>query len=192
MSEWRQFRSILKGNRMDIIILLTTFFLTVVFDLVIAIEIGIVLSSFMFMKRMSESVNIQNISSESRKDEHLFDEEQLNLPKDVLLYEINGPLFFGAARQFQETITNTHLQPKVVIIRMRYVPLIDATGFQSLKEIIKTYKSRGIQVILSGISENLNKDFEKNGMYVFIKEEFVLGNIAKALEKARHLINKKV
>jgi SulP family sulfate permease len=109
-----------------------------------------------------------------------------------LLYEINGPLFFGAARQFQETITNTHLQPKVVIIRMRYVPLIDATGFQSLKEIIKTYKSRGIQVILSGISENLNKDFEKNGMYVFIKEEFVLGNIAKALEKARHLINKKV
>jgi SulP family sulfate permease len=192
MSEWRQFRSILKGNRMDIIILLTTFFLTVVFDLVIAIEIGIVLSSFMFMKRMSESVNIQNISSESRKDEHLFDEEQLNLPKDVLLYEINGPLFFGAARQFQETITNTHLQPKVVIIRMRYVPLIDATGFQSLKEIIKTYKSRGIQVILSGISENLNKDFEKNGMYVFIKEEFVLGNIAEALEKARHLINKKV
>jgi SulP family sulfate permease len=192
MSEWRQFRSILKGNRMDIIILLTTFFLTVIFDLVIAIEIGIVLSSFMFMKRMSESVNIQNISSESRKDEHLFDEEQLNLPKDVLLYEINGPLFFGAARQFQETITNTHLQPKVVIIRMRYVPLIDATGFQSLKEIIKTYKSRGIQVILSGISENLNKDFEKNGMYVFIKEEFVLGNIAKALEKARHLINKKV
>ena len=192
MSEWRQFRSILKGNRMDIIILLTTFFLTVIFDLVIAIEIGIVLSSFMFMKRMSESVNIQNITSENKNEENLFDEEHLDLPKEVLLYEINGPLFFGAARQFQETITNTHLQPKVVIIRMRYVPLIDATGFQSLKEIIKTYKSRGIQVILSGISENLNKDFEKNGMYVFIKEEFVLGNIAKALEKARHLINKKV
>ena len=192
MSEWRQFVSILKGNRMDIIILLTTFFLTVIFDLVIAIEIGIVLSSFMFMKRMSESVNIQNITSENKNDESLFDEEHLDLPKGVLLYEINGPLFFGAARQFQETITNTHLQPKVVIIRMRYVPLIDATGFQSLKEIIKTYKAKGIQVILSGISENLNKDFEKNGMYMLIKEEFVLGNIVMALEKAREVMNKKV
>jgi SulP family sulfate permease len=191
MSEWRQFKSILKGNRMDIIILLTTFFLTVVFDLAIAIEIGIVLSSFMFMKRMSESVNIQNISSENNTEEHLFDEELLSLPKEVLLYEINGPLFFGAARQFQETITNTHLQPKVVIIRMRYVPLIDATGFQSLKEIIKTYNSKGIQVILSGISETLSKDFEKNDMYKTIKEEFVFRNIASALEKAHHLIIKK-
>lgn len=192
MSEWRQFRSILKGNRMDIIILLTTFFLTVIFDLVIAIEIGIVLSSFMFMKRMSESVNIQNITSENKNEESLFDEEHLDLPKEVLLYEINGPLFFGAARQFQETITNTHLQPKVVIIRMRYVPLIDATGFQSLKEIIKSYKAKGIQVILSGISENLNKDFVKYGMYMFIQEEFVLENIAKALEKAQAIMNKKV
>jgi SulP family sulfate permease len=191
MSEWRQFKSILKGNRMDIIILLTTFFLTVVFDLVIAIEIGIVLSSFMFMKRMSESINIQNISSENNNEEHLFDEELLSLPKEVLLYEINGPLFFGAARQFQETITNTHLQPKVVIIRMRYVPLIDATGFQSLKEIIKTYNSKGIQVLLSGISETLSKDFEKNDMYKIIKEEFVFRNIASALEKAHLLINKK-
>lgn len=192
MSEWRQFKSILKGNRMDVIILLTTFFLTVIFDLVIAIEIGIVLSSFMFMKRMSESVNIQNISSENNTEEHLFDEELLSLPKEVLLYEINGPLFFGAARQFQETITNTHLQPKVVIIRMRYVPLIDATGYQSLKEIIKTYNSKGIQVILSGISETLSKDFEKNDIYKIIKEEFVFRNIATALEKAHHLINKKV
>lgn len=192
MSEWRQFKSILKGNRMDIIILLTTFFLTVIFDLVIAIEIGIVLSSFMFMKRMSESVNIQNISSENNTEEHLFDEELLSLPKEVLLYEINGPLFFGAARQFQETITNTHLQPKVVIIRMRYVPLIDATGYQSLKEIIKTYSSKGIQVILSGISETLSKDFEKNDIYKIIKEEFVFRNIATALEKAHYLINKKV
>tara|TARA_R110002073_G_scaffold72537_1_gene177278 strand:- start:267713 stop:269215 length:1503 start_codon:yes stop_codon:yes gene_type:complete len=139
MSEWKQFRSLLKSNRMDVIILLTTFFLTVIFDLVIAIEIGIVLSSFIFMKRMSDSVNIQGFSSENGNDEHLFDEELLDLPKDVVLYEINGPLFFGAARQFQETITNTHSQPKVIIIRMRYVPLIDATGYQSIKEIIRTY-----------------------------------------------------
>ena len=190
MSEWRQFKSILKGNRMDIIILLTTFFLTVIFDLVIAIEIGIVLSSFMFMKRMSESVNIQNMSSEIKNEEHLFDEELLTLPKDVLMYEINGPLFFGAARQFQETITNTHIQPKVIIIRMRYVPLIDATGFQSLKEIIKTYKAKEIQVILSGISDSLRKDFDKNGMDKIIHDEFVVKNITNALEKAQDVLNK--
>lgn len=187
MSEWRQFKSILKGNRMDIIILLTTFFLTVIFDLVIAIEIGIVLSSFMFMKRMSESVQIQNITTENKNSEHLFDEELLDLPKDVLLYEINGPLFFGAARQFQETITNTHLQPKVIIIRMRYVPLIDATGYQSLKEIIKSYNLRGIKVILSGISDTLRKDFEKNALFSIIENEFVVKNIKEAIEKASEI-----
>jgi SulP family sulfate permease len=98
MSEWRQFKSLLKGNRIDIIILLTTFFLTVFFDLVIAIEVGLVLSSFMFMKRMSESVNVQSITVDGMNDEKLFDHELKDLPKDVLLYEINGPLFFGAAR----------------------------------------------------------------------------------------------
>jgi len=185
MSEWRQFRSILKGNRMDIIILLTTFFLTVIFDLVIAIEIGIVLSSFLFMKRMSESVEIQNKSSEEFNGEHLFDDELHDLPEDVFLYEINGPLFFGAARQFQETVLNTNLEPKVIIIRMRYVPLIDATGYQSLKEIIRFYKSRQIKVILSGIGEELMNDFEKNEMFSVLEKEFILRDIKNAIEKAR-------
>ncbi|HMQ44628.1 MAG TPA: SulP family inorganic anion transporter [Mariniflexile sp.] len=185
MSEWRQFISILKGNRMDIIILLTTFFLTVIFDLIIAIEIGIVLSSFMFMKRMSESVQIQNISTETTNSEHLFDEEFLDLPPGVLLYEINGPLFFGAARQFQETITNTHLQPHIIIIRMRYVPLIDATGYQSLKEIIKSFKAKGITVILSGISESLKNDFDKNQMFEVLEHDFIFKDIKEAIEKAK-------
>lgn len=185
MSEWRQFKSILKGNRMDIIILLSTFFLTVIFDLVIAIEIGIVLSSFMFMKRMSEAVLVEKITSDNINGEHLFDDEILELPKNVLLYEINGPLFFGAARQFQETISNTHLQPKVIIIRMRYVPLIDATGYQSLKEIIKTYRAKGIKVILSGINEETKKDFEKNEMFSVLEEEYIFKNINEALENAK-------
>lgn len=181
MSEWRQFKSILRGNSMDIIILLTTFFLTVIFDLVIAIEIGIVLSSFMFMKRMSESVLVENITTDTVSGEHLFDEELLDLPKDVLLYEINGPLFFGAARQFQETITNTHFQPKVIIIRMRYVPLIDATGYQSLKEIIKSYQKRDVKVILSGIRDTLKSDFEKNGMYAVLDTQFIVADIKEAI-----------
>jgi SulP family sulfate permease len=188
MSEWRQFKSILKGNRMDIIILLTTFFLTVIFDLVIAIEIGIVLSSFMFMKRMSESVTIQNITSENENGEHLFDDEFVDLPKEVLLYEINGPLFFGAARNFLESLTNIGLRPKVIIIRMRYVPMIDATGYQSLKEIVKTYKERGIHVILSGIREELRVDFVKNDMFSIIEQDFVVDNIEKAIKKAKNYL----
>ena len=188
MSEWRQFKSILKGNKMDIIILLTTFFLTVIFDLVIAIEIGMVLSSFMFMKRMSESVHVQNITSETRDEENPFDEELIDVPKNVLLYEINGPLFFGAARQFQETVTNTNLHPKVIIIRMRYVPLIDATGYQSIKEIIKTFKARRIKVIISGVQKNLRKDFKKNSMFSILKKPFVVKDIKEALEKANEIV----
>lgn len=185
MSEWQQFRSLLKGNRMDIIILLTTFFLTVFFDLVIAIEIGIVLSSFMFMKRMSESVNVEAITTDSRNAEYLFDNELKDLPRDVLIYEINGPLFFGAARQFQETIMNTNIKPNTVIIRMRYVPLIDATGFQGLKEIIKTYNSRNIHVILSGVSESLLLDFEKNGLFSVMEKDMIFKDIAEAIKKSR-------
>jgi len=185
MSEWRQFLSILRGNRMDIIILLTTFFLTVLFDLVIAIEIGIVLSSFLFMKRMSESVHIQNITSQTDSEEKLFENENIEIPQNVILYEINGPLFFGAARQFQETITRTHYKTKAVIIRMRYVPLIDATGIQSLKEIIKTFKQKGIAVIISGINVQLEQDFEKNNLYSFIEKEFVVKDIKMAIEKVK-------
>ncbi|SFS77677.1 SulP family inorganic anion transporter [Lutibacter maritimus] len=185
MSEWRQFISILKGQRMDIIILLTTFFLTVVFDLIIALEIGIILSSFMFMKRMSESVHIQNITSENKLKEQLFEQEIHDLPKEVQLFEINGPLFFGAARQFQETLTSFNNDCKVVILRMRYIPIIDATGFQSLKEIIKTFNSSGILIILSGINPELRSDFRKNGIYEIIDRKYIVSNIIMAVSRAK-------
>lgn len=188
MSEWRQFKSILKGNRADIVIMLTTFFLTVIFDLVIAIEIGIVLASFMFMKQMSQAVNIQGFSSEDENGENLFDEELLDIPKCVFLYEINGPLFFGAARQFQETISNTNIDLKIIIIRMRYVPLIDATGYQSIKEIIKTFKARKIIVIISGVTNSLRKDFEKNELFLIIDSDLVVEDIHHALAKAKDIL----
>lgn len=181
MSEWRQFRSILKGNRMDIIILLTTFLLTVFFDLVIAIEVGIVLSSFIFMKRMSESVDVQTITSEKLDNEVLFEKELEGLPKDVMIFEINGPLFFGAAKQFQETLINTINKPRTIIIRMRYVPLIDATGYQSLKEIIKTYNGQGVIVILSGVSEQLLADFKKYDMFSVLSEDMICADIGQAI-----------
>jgi SulP family sulfate permease len=189
MSEWRQFISILKGHKTDVIILLTTFLLTVIFDLIIAIEIGIILSSFMFMKRMSEAVQIINISSEKNYNEQLFEDELKGISKDILVYEINGPLFFGAARQFQETILNNQTDIKVLILRMRYVPMIDATGFQSLKAIISSFKNKGILIVLSGISVDLRKSLRNNGIYNLVERKYLVKDIQKAIAKSNDYLN---
>lgn len=189
MSEWRQFKSILKGNRMDVIVLLTTFFLSVIFDLIIAIEIGVVLSSFLFMKRMSESLQVQNIALEGDGDELLFQNELEGYSEKIMLYEINGPLFFGAAKQFQDALSELHVKPRVIILRMRYVPFIDATGFQRLKEIIQNFKKRGIVIILSGVRIHLQKEFESNRFYDTINKEYVFDHIANAIASAKTLLN---
>ncbi len=137
MGEWHHFYALLKSNRMDVIVLLTTFFLTVFFDLIIAIEVGMILSSFMFMKRMSEATSITGTANIFKTNDErgipLFEEELSEIPKGVVLYEINGPLFFGASQKFQEIISDLHEQPKILILRMRHVPFIDATGNQQIK-----------------------------------------------------------
>lgn len=182
MSEWRQFRSILKSRNADIIILLTTFLLTVIFDLIIAIEVGIVLSSFLFMKRMSESLSVRekNIMLSGRQEDRAFESPSGIDKKKVLIYEINGPLFFGAAQQFQDTLFDTYTFPEYVIIRMRYVPFIDTTGYYRLREIIDTFHKKGIVVLLSGISENLQEDFEKNKLYDSISRDRVFEDTRSA------------
>ena len=187
MSEWRHFISILKGNKTDIIILLTTFFFTVVFDLVIAIEIGIVLSSFLFMKRMSESLQVQTVSGDTESEtdpDIVLDEIYKNIPKEILVYEINGPLFFGASRQFQDTLSQIHYRPKVIILRMRYVPFIDATGFKSLYEILKGFNISGIQVILSGVKKELRANLDRNNISGVMDQSMIYEDFNEALAKA--------
>ena len=146
MGEWHSFRSVLLSNRYDALILLITFFLTVFFDLVLAIEIGVVLSSFVFMKRMSDIAQFNLTESSS---ETTFLDEKIAVPKDVLIYEINSPLFFGVAQRFQEVVSELNVKPKKIIIRMRFVPFIDATGVYRLGEIIKLYQKNNIKVIIS-------------------------------------------
>jgi sulfate permease, SulP family len=190
MSEWRHFVSILKGNKTDIIILLTTFFFTVVFDLVIAIEIGIVLSSLLFMKRMSESLQVQSITSEMQDqtdEDAVLDEVYKNIPKEIAVYEINGPLFFGASRHFQDTLSQIHYRPELVILRMRYVPFIDATGFKSLCEIVKGFKSSGIEVLLSGVKNELRQELDRNNIATVIDPRMIFEDFNDALENARAL-----
>lgn len=195
MSEWRQFKSLLKGNKLDVLILLVTFFLTVVFDLVMAIEIGIVLSSFVLMKRMSDSLKIQNAKELMQEDngeaEFLFEDEIPALPKGVAFYEISGALFFGAAQAFQDTISSMQKNPKVLILRVRNVPFIDATGIYRLKEIVKQLASEKVSVLLSGANEQVKADLEKADIYSVLDKENFLVNVNDSLIRAEEIMRSK-
>ncbi len=192
MSEWRQFKSLLKGNKADIMILLVTFFLTVFFDLVIAIQIGIILSSFVLMKRMSDSTTVElandMFSNQDSQAEELFDDELPMLPKGATMYEINGPLFFGATQTFQDTMTRLPDKPKVLILRMRHVPFIDATGIYRLMEIIQKFADQNTHVILSGVNPKVLSDLQKAHIYSILHKENITPSIEVAAERAKHLI----
>lgn len=192
MSEWRNFVSLLKGNRLDVMVLLVTFFLTVLFDLVIAIEIGIVLSSFAFMKRMSESVSIENVLDNSENQEEdsaeLFDQELPRIPKGVVLYEISGVLFFGAAQQFQDTFNSISQKPKILILRLRNVPFIDATGIYRVKDIVRKFGHKRVWTILSGVRPNVKEDLEKADIYSVMPRENLVSNIEAAVERAQVIL----
>lgn len=193
MSEWRQFRSLLKGNKADVLILLVTFFLTVIFDLVIAIEIGIVLSSFVLMKRMSDSTTVQlanDIFLNNGDKEELFEEELPVMPDGVAMYEINGPLFFGATQTFQDTIFRIRERPKVLILRMRHVPFIDATGIYRLNEVIKKFSDQNTAIILSGVNNKVLTDLEKSNIYEVLDKENLTDSIENASLRASELIEK--
>lgn len=194
MSEWRHFKDLLKSNRMDIIVLLTTFFLTIFFDLILAIEIGLILSSFIFMKRMSEATTINNaenlFGTADANGEELFEEELTYIPKDIMLYEISGPLFFGASQKFEELLTDLNQEPKVLILRMRNVPFIDATAVNRLKEFHLTLKSFGTTLIISGANRQVKEELFKSEFYSLIGKNYILDNINQAIERAEEIINK--
>lgn len=177
MGEWHSFVSVMRSNRYDALILLITFFLTVVFDLVIAIEIGVVLSSFVFMKRMSDIAQFNLTEGSSEKT---FLDEKIVVPKDVLIYEINSPLFFGVAQRFQEMVSELNVKPQKIILRMRFVPFIDATGVYRLREIIKLYQKNNIQVIISEPQHDVLRTILSN--HIIDRSNIAL-DIHQAIEK---------
>ncbi|MCB0615625.1 MAG: SulP family inorganic anion transporter, partial [Phaeodactylibacter sp.] len=195
MGEWHLFVTMLKSNRKDVIILLTTFLLTVIFDLVIAIEIGVVLSSFFFMKRMSDSLIIRNsvdiLGEQAENGDESFEEEALTVPKGVVLYEIHGPLFFGASQKFQDTLLNLHQKPEILILRMRNVPFMDATGAYHLKQLVKHLKSQNIEILLSGVGEEVKEELEKSGFHELVGRANMLSDIQEALKKSREILKLK-
>ncbi len=181
MSEMHAFISIMRSNRYDIAVLLTTFLLTVFFDLIVAIEIGMVLAAFLFMKRMADALQFNSILGEEG-DESLFENEAGQLPKGVAVFQINGPLFFGAAQRFYDAMSEVGSHYRFLILRMRYVPLIDATGLQRLKEILKEMNDRNVGVLFSGVNEVVREEILATGI---VRSEDIHATFEEAIEAVR-------
>jgi len=192
MSEWRNFLYLLKSPKSDVIVLLTTFFLTVIFDLTLAIQIGILLALLLFMKRMIEVSGVSIITKEFKEEyDELNDPNAIskkNVPENVEVFEITGPFFFGAASKFKEELNIIEKMPKVVILRMRNVPAIDATGMKVLEEYYYDLKKKGSYLVLSGIHAQPLFALTSNGLLDIIGEENVHGNIDDALDRAREIL----
>jgi SulP family sulfate permease len=185
MSEMKPFFAILKGHRNDVLILLSTFILTVFVDLTVAIEVGVVLSSLLFMQRMSNLSKVIPLETESDTLENYAD-----IPKGVEIFEISGPFFFAAARRYEETLKDISHTSKVVIIRMRHVPFIDGTGLRNLKETIKDLKSRRIQIILSGVQPEVLTELEKGGISTLIGPANITSSFDLALARMELVMKK--
>ncbi|MDR2839875.1 MAG: sulfate permease [Paludibacter sp.] len=195
MSEWRSFRSLMRNPKSDVAVLLTTFILTVVFDLTIAIEVGLLLAVVLFIKRIAESTQISMFNKSIGVAEYIegsADNEQLELPHGVDVYEIEGPFFFGVANRFEETMKQVSQKPKIRIIRMRKVPFIDSTGTHNLTNLIKnsTLKDK-TKVLLSGVNPNVLAVLQKTGIEELLGKENILSNINDAVARAKELLEKK-
>ena len=190
MSEWRSFKAILKNPKSDIIVLLVTFFLTVIFDLTVAIEIGILIACLLFMRRMSEVTNVSveteeiDLSADSDLPDNI---EHLTIPDRVEVYEINGPYFFGVANRFEEVMNDVGTIPSVRIIRMRKVPFIDSTGVHNLTNLCEKCLQKEIHIVLSGVNPKVMKVLTKAGFDQLIGKENICSHITIALERAREL-----
>lgn len=190
MSEWRSFKAILKNPKSDITVLLVTFFLTVIFDLTVAIEVGILIACLLFMRRMSEvtKVSVETQEIDLSADSDLPDNnEHLSIPERVEVYEINGPYFFGIANRFEEVMNDVGNHPAVRIIRMRKVPFIDSTGVHNLTNLCKKCLKKNVHIVLSGVNEKVLEVLTKAEFDKLIGKENICSHITIALERARVL-----
>ena len=192
MSEWRTFKALLKNPKSDVTVLLITFFLTIIFDLTIAIEVGLVIACILFMRRVMETTEISVIKDEIDPNDELdiaVREEHLIIPAGVEVYEINGPYFFGIATKFEETMAQLGDRPKVRVIRMRKVPFIDSTGIHNLTSLCKMSQKEKITIVLSGVNEKVHNTLEKSGFYELLGKQNICPNINVALDRAKEIMN---
>ena len=188
MSGWRVFKGLLKNPKSDVTVLLITFFLTVIFDLTVAIEVGLVIACVSFMKRVMETTQISVITDEidpNKESDVETHEEHLVIPEGVEVYEINGPYFFGIATKFEEIMARLGNRPQIRIIRMRKVPFIDSTGIHNLTTLCEMSQKENIHIILSGVNPQVHAVLERSGFYTLLGKENICSNINEALDVAR-------
>ena len=182
MGEWHLFMRIMRSTRSDLLVLLTAFFLTIVFDLAIAIQVSVVMAALLFMKRMADVTQVRtllDLQNEDDRDEGLANGQ--TIPKDVVVFEINGPFFFGAAHKFKSTYAGIGDAPRAFIIRMRRVLSLDATGLQALEDFIVKAQSEGSTVLLSGVHAQPLVVMERSGLMDLVGEDHMFGSFDDAL-----------
>jgi SulP family sulfate permease len=192
MSEWENFVSVLKGPRSDTAVLLTTFLLTVLADLTIAIEIGMVLAVFLFMRNMIRFSEVNSLARQIDDTGNGLDKDAIGnyiLPENVEVFEITGPLFFGAVYKFKDAIRFIERSPKVLIIRMRKVPIIDATGLKSIRDLLKECRRRGIKLILSEVnSPQVMKELKDARLLFAIGRANVTADLGASLKRSKEVL----
>ena len=192
MSGWRSFKALMRNPKSDVTVLVVTFLLTIIFDLTVAIEVGIICACLLFMKRMSETTDVQVIYDEidlnEDADMQAGNLEHLTIPKGVEVYEINGPYFFGAGNRFEDIMARYGQRPKVRIIRMRKVPFIDSTGLHNLENLCLMSQKEGITIVLSGVVPKVEAVLKRNGFNELLGEENICNHIDLALARAREIV----
>ena len=190
MSGWRSFTALLKNPKSDVIVLLITFFLTVIFDLTVAIAVGLLLACLLFIKRIMETTEITAIKEEIHVEDEagIIHDESITIPAGVEVYEINGPYFFGVATQFEELMSEFRDKSKVRVIRMRKVPFIDSTGIHNLSNFCEMSFKNKIVVVLSGVNPQVHSALHKAGFYDLVGEKNICPNINVALSRAEEIM----
>jgi SulP family sulfate permease len=179
MSEMKHFiRMVRQAPPADVVILLVTFGLTVFVDLVVAVNIGVILATLHFLRRMASSVDVHLESPEALSEE--LKSRQLTLPPGVLVYSVEGPFFFGAVENFERALATTHTDPAVVIIRLKWVPFVDITGLQTLEEVIRDLHRRKVRVILTGANARVDGKLRRAGILQLIGADNYFGNLPDA------------
>ncbi len=193
MSGWRSFATMVHRNpKSDVTVLLLTFFLTIIFDLTVAIEFGLICACLLFMRRMAETTDVHAILDEIDLNEDADMQrgnlEHLTIPKNVEVYEINGPYFFGAGNRFEDIMARYGRRPKVRIIRMRKVPFIDSTGMHNLENMCLMSQREGITVVLSGVNKKVEDVLKRNNFNKLLGEENICNHIDIALNRAKEIV----
>ncbi len=188
MSEWRSFLAVMRTSKNDAAVLLATFFLTVFVDLTVAIEIGMVLAAFLFMRKMTQISNVNIVTGAIKDGEDDKAISKYKLPEGVEVFEVTGPMFFGAAYKFKESLKLFSTPPKVLVIRMRSVPVIDSTGLHTLEEVFLQCRKNGTKLVLSGVQDGVLKDMIHSGLVTLVGRENIRHDIDAALERVKTIL----